>query len=264
MIKFATRNLLLFFLLFTGSPILQASDLKKEQRWADQVVDAIMVGEAVWLNDGTSRFLNLYTENNAEKEYGAAIIVHGMGVHPNWPDIIHPLRSQLAELGWHTLSVQMPILPNDAKDDEYAPLFPGVAPRLRAAEKFFTDKGIKNIVIVAHSLGATMAANYLANNKNSTQAMVAIGATGAFFKVEKLNFFDSLKKFKIPLMEIYGGEDMNVVMDSARQKAQIAKQANIKGYIQIKVPGANHFFTGKEEQLIQHVNKWLIKNSVQK
>ena len=62
-------------------------------------------------------------------------------------------------------------------------------------------------------------------------------------------------------MEIYGSEDLNVVMDSARKKAEIAKEANIEGYQQIKISGANHFFTGKEEQLIQHANEWLIKNS---
>ena len=263
MSQISIKYLPLFLLLISVSAISQASDLKKEQRWADQVVDAVMVGEPLWLNDNKSKFLSLYTENNTEKEYGAVIIVHGMGVHPNWPDIIHPLRSQLPELGWHTLSIQMPILPNDAEDVEYAPLFPEIAPRLHAAEKFLIDKGIKNIVVVAHSLGATMTAYYLANNKSAIRAMVAIGATGAFFKIEKLNFFDSLKKIKIPLMEIYGSEDINVVMNSARKKAEIAKEANIKGYQQIKVSGANHFFTGKEEQLIQHINEWLVKISTQ-
>ena len=62
------KYLPLFFLLFSMSAMTQASDLKKEQRWADQIVDAVMVGEPLWLNDNKSRFLSLYTENNSEKE----------------------------------------------------------------------------------------------------------------------------------------------------------------------------------------------------
>ena len=30
---------------------IQASDLAKEKRWANQIVDAIIDGDAVWLND---------------------------------------------------------------------------------------------------------------------------------------------------------------------------------------------------------------------
>ena len=36
--------------LLTFSFNLYASDLEKEKRWADQVVDAIIDGEAVWLS----------------------------------------------------------------------------------------------------------------------------------------------------------------------------------------------------------------------
>jgi len=42
---------LLAISLFTLSCTLHASDLAKEKRWAEQVVDAIMDGEAVWLEE---------------------------------------------------------------------------------------------------------------------------------------------------------------------------------------------------------------------
>jgi hypothetical protein len=38
-----------------------------------------------------------------------------MGAHPDWPEVIQPLHSGLPESGWTTLSVQMPILANDAR-----------------------------------------------------------------------------------------------------------------------------------------------------
>jgi hypothetical protein len=57
--------LILITLAFSTS--LQASDLAKEKRWADQVVDAILDGEAIWLNDGSSDFLGIYTEAEEDK-----------------------------------------------------------------------------------------------------------------------------------------------------------------------------------------------------
>jgi len=40
----------LFFLVFSAG----ASDLDKEKRWAGQVVEAILDGDAIWLNDGSN------------------------------------------------------------------------------------------------------------------------------------------------------------------------------------------------------------------
>ena len=59
---------LLAVLAFTA----HASDLAKEKRWADQVVDAILDGDAVWINDGTSEFLGIYT--GAEEDKSLSLI----------------------------------------------------------------------------------------------------------------------------------------------------------------------------------------------
>ena len=122
-------------LLLTLSFNSYASDLAKEKRWATQVVDAILDGEAVWLNDGKSEFLGIYTEAG-EDEGRAVIVMHGTGIHPDWQQVIQPLRVGLTEHGWNTLSIQMPILANDADYSDYAPLYDEVAPRINAAIKY--------------------------------------------------------------------------------------------------------------------------------
>ena len=63
------------FFLSTG---VSATDLNKEKRWAEQVVDAIMDGEAIWLDDGSSQFLGVYTESEEDSDR-AVIIMHGTG-----------------------------------------------------------------------------------------------------------------------------------------------------------------------------------------
>lgn len=43
------------------------------------------------------------------------------------------------------LSIQMPVLANDAEYEDYVPLYPEVIPRLKAAEAFLIEKGITEI-----------------------------------------------------------------------------------------------------------------------
>ena len=50
------------------------------------------------------------------------MVVHGLGIHPNWAQVIQPLRVALSEKSWHTLSMQMPVLANDKEASEYMPL----------------------------------------------------------------------------------------------------------------------------------------------
>ena len=50
---------------------------------------------------------------------GGIVIVHGLGVHPDW-GLIGGLRTGLADAGYVTLSVQMPVLAANATRDDYA------------------------------------------------------------------------------------------------------------------------------------------------
>lgn len=237
--------------------VASASDTGKEKRWADQVVDAIMTGEAQWLMAGKQKFLGIYTEPAADKVLGGVIVAHGVGVHPNWTDIVQPLRTRLPEQGWHTLALQMPILSNEAKLEEYASVFPEVAPRIDAGIAFLQQKGVKNIVIIGHSLGSAMVAHYMATHPGADiKALVSVGATGSHFKAPKFNYIESLKKIKKPILDVAGSEDSEDVIKTEKLKAQTAREAGAN-YRLVKVEGANHFFVGKEDQLIREVGSWI-------
>jgi pimeloyl-ACP methyl ester carboxylesterase len=241
-------HLLTFFLLaiFTClHSIAFASDLAKEQRWREQVVDAILDGEAVDLNDGKNDFLAIYTEGENGHKIGL-IILHGIGVHPDHPMVVNPLRVGLAEKGWSTLSIQLPVLANEATSEDYAPLIPDAAPRIQAAIDYLKAADYKKIIIVAHSLGTLMASDALAKNKVSVDAFVAIGMG---------NGADNLKKINIPMLDIYGSQDLeNVVRGAAKRR--VAADHN-KHYTQIRARDADHFFNDKEAALIELVDKWL-------
>ncbi len=231
-----------------------ASDLAKEKRWADQVVDTIMDGDAVWLNNGKHDFLGIYTEANEDKQR-AVIIAHGTGVHPNWQQVIQPLRVGLVEHNWHTLAIQMPVLANDAGYLEYAPLYDEVAPRIKAAIDYLTNNGSKDIVLMGHSQGASMTAYYLSTSKQNVKGFVAIGMA-TFSKDVRMDSVKALEKITMPVMDLYGDDDLENILATIDDRAASAKKAGNPNYRQIKITG-NHFFDGQEDSLVKTVAKWL-------
>ena len=254
-----TRNyykpliILLFFLI---SPILQASDLAKEKRWADQIVDALITGDAEWLPVGDLKVLSIYTPSETEPARGAAIILHGIGVHPDWPDVIHPLRTRLPEAGWATLSLQMPILPNEASWTDYLPLMPEVPPRIDAAVKFLQEQGFDNIVLIGHSLGTIMSSYYL-THQTAKQMRAFVGVSMSETNKDPMSNVAMLKKITIPVLDIYGSLDEAHVRDNAQQRKQSALATKNQAYQQIEIKDANHFYNGKNDALLEVVENWL-------
>lgn len=240
-----------------------ASDTAKEKRWADQIADSVMVGDVEWLTVGKNKIFSIYTENTTEKALGGAIVLHGSGVHPNWDQVVRPLRSQLPDHGWSTLSLQLPVLSNEAEYKDYIPLFKEVAPRINAGVKFLKSKGIQNIVIVAHSLGSGMAGYYMGNNPDSSiRALVAVGVSGVMYKEDSgVGYLNALKKIKVPVLDIFGSNDLPQVLKGEKAKADTARKAGNKNYTQVKITGANHFFENKEDVLVKRVRGWLLKNA---
>ena len=232
-----------------------ASDLGKEQRWAEQIVDALLDGEAVYLNDGRTDFLALETESTAGEARRAAIVMHGTGVHPNWPTVVQPLRVGLTEAGWHTLSIQMPVLANEAEHAAYADIYDWVPGRIDAAIRYLRDKGFSTIVLIGHSQGSTMAVYYLSREPQPVEGLVAVGMSGGIAG-GPMDTLAQLPALAVPTLDLYGGEDLPEVLDSADERAAQARKAG-GDYSQQVVAGADHFFDGEETELLDAVNGWL-------
>ncbi len=245
---------LCLIIAFSFIPTVWASDLAKEKRWAEQISDSLLDGEAVTLNNGSHDFLAIETQAEDANELGV-IIIHGIGIHPDWPAVIQPLRVELAEAGWNTLSLQMPVLSNDAKAEDYEPLMKDVPLRIDAGIRHLSKQGSKRIAIVAHSMGARMTSYYLSHKKKYQEAqtetpIVVFVSVG--MGTDDNNYFSNIK---IPIFDIFGENDLANVLASAPIRKSFS--ANNKRYKHIEVAKANHFFDDQNEALLKVVTESL-------
>ena len=220
-------------------------DYERERRWAAEVTPSIVVGDAVELKLASGRsFLAIYAAPP-----GAAagiVVVHGLGVHPDW-GLIGSLRSGLADAGYATLSVQMPVLAADALAEDYPPLFPEAAERLAAAVAWLHAKGRQRVGIVSHSMGSRMTDYYLAHAPDpGVAAWVAVGLS---------TFAGQHAGLKVPVLDLYGERDNAAVLGNAGKRAALLRARPGSG--QVQVAGADHFFRDMEAELVRQARLFL-------
>lgn len=236
----------------------------QEQRYARQLMQTVTVGKPIMLKTDSDEFLAIYTSANTPRARGGVILLHDIGAHPDWPQLIGPLRTRLPDYGWNTLSLQLPLLSEHPNAREYLALFEEANTRIKAGIKFFSDKGILNIVLVGHSLGGAMGLSYLANAKNLDSKVIAFVGIAMYDhdQIDASLTGDTLiGKLTIPVLDIFGSQDRRVVLDAAAARARAARKAHLTNYRQIELTGGDHFFTGLEKTLIKRIRVWLNKQA---
>lgn len=217
------------------------ADYEREERWAQEVVPSIVVGDAVWLSTSSRpRVLAIVTEPAAPLK-GGVVVVHGLGVHPDW-GLIGGLRIGLADSGYVTLAVQMPVLAAGAARDDYPATMPEAVERLTAAIDHLRRKGVAKIAIVSHSMGASMANAFLA--RNAVDAWVPIGMFGPFAAPPRE-----------PVLDIVAETEIVPVRETAPARAStLPKDACSR---QVTIAGADHYFERQQKELVAAIATFL-------
>jgi len=219
------------------------ADYAREKKWADEVVPGLVVGDPVYLQTprGHHKFLTLFTPVAGTDK--AAIVVHGLGIHPDW-GMVGTLRTELADRGFTTLSIQMPILAADAKGEDYPPTFPEAAERIAEAVAFLKAKGYKQIAIVSHSMGSRMSREYMAGKPDpAVRSWASLGISVGDYKA-----------LKLPILDLYGDNDLPPVLANAGKRKQSLTARDSK---QVMISRADHFFTGREAEMVAAVADFL-------
>lgn len=243
-------------------------------------------GKGVWLDADGQRFFAILSEDQSGKLQGGAILLPDAGAHPDWPEVIRPLRLALSRHGWTTLAIQLPTVDSH---DHYPRLLDKAPARIRKAVEQFRSRGINNIVLIGHGAGAMAGAAYLAGNSDSgINAFVGISLSALRHKDEQLYTPKLLERIRLPILDIFGGQDLPTVVNTAEQRALAAKKASedayrekqvdafrrsgmateplnkIRGYImyrQVKLSGADHGYTAYTTPLVKRILGWLDRHA---
>lgn len=284
--KFST---LLFSICLALSPCSSSAQDKSINNGIEigkSLEEGLSSGQAIWLNDGQAKFFTVFDADKSGHPKGGVIILHDANSHPDKPEVIRPLRTNLPTHGWPTVTIQ---LPHIASLNEYASNQETVNKRISSAIDHLKSNGLSNIALIGHGTGAMLATTYLATQPNPViQAFVAVslGMLDKNNKPESLIY--QFEKIKVPILDIYGSNDLDHVTSTAMSRALAAKLSSdtatnsnqtdsykrsaiaksstqkSQGYIsyrQIILEGASHDFSGSANQLSKRIAGWLERHA---
>jgi len=234
--------------------------------------------EVELLNFQDESFLTLYRAANNSNPQGCIILLHGNNEHPNWPNVINPVRISMTENSWCTLSIEIP----DSREKEALsfiketeetettsdsniklPNEDTVFGRIGASIDFANEQGISSISLLGYGTGATYALKYSTENRLSTGALILISTTmpdtSSPFSMAKL-LTSSLQ----PVLDYYiQPNQLDKQYANARRISMGQRQNQNPIYTQIKVT-SNSQFSIDTKQLIQRIRGFLKQNTKQR
>ena len=232
------------FWMLVGTHAALAADYAREERWAQEVVPSLVVGDAAYLATGTRAKVLAILALPPGSPKGGVVVVHGLGVHPDW-GLNGGVRTSLADAGYVTLSVQMPVLAAEATRDDYLITLPEAGERIAAAILYLRGKGVSKIAIVSHSFGATMVKTYLARpDALPIDAWVPVGMFGAFGMPPKE-----------PVLDVVAERDFSEVLAAAGPRARdLPKEACSR---QLTIADTDHYFEQRQKELAAAIAAFL-------
>jgi len=239
-----------------------------------------------------------YLEESLGERHGAIVLFHDQGEAFESNGVITPLRHQLVEHGWSTLTLtfDLPFEPNvmlsvsldkeamsaegdetddvDASDEEAEtqaaedasvdvnddvidnsamkadlPPVPNLE-RIEAALAMLQAKGIKQVIFLGHGNDAEVAIDLLDSQTLPVEGLILVG-------LSDVDVDDDFKGLKIPVLEVYGTQDLPGVAMAIKQRKSSMKRVAKPNYTIRQILGANHVFYGLEPMLLMTVRSWL-------
>jgi len=257
--------LLLAFVLGVIATPASANSYREDQL-SQSLRKSIEVGQAVDLKlENGDKFLIFYTEAFTPKSRGCVILLHGLDGHLDWPQIIGPLRTDLPNYGWNTLSIQLATLGNFSRPSDYQALYRDSSQRIAAAIAFLEKHGIYNIVLVGHSLGGSMGLYHLAAMEGEfNKAIIAFIGIAMYDPDNIAKEYTSafaIAHLRIPVLDIYGTQDTVDVLNSVNARKLAALRKTQILLQQVSFTGGDHFLTGLENRVQTRVRLWADKRA---
>lgn len=227
----------------TACPI----DRERETRIESEATSTLFDGEPVRIElesgDGkfAKDFLAIWTEGDDDKP--VVVLAHGPQRHVA-SNIISSTAIELNQLGYSTLSLQLPVLNKDCQSaDDYPSTFPEAFGRINAAAKWLKANDRNDLALFGHWIGNS----YFANTKSAPyQSWIVNGLTGRF---------GSVGENEPRVLDVFGENGNSFTLRSAWLR-RIWLWFRDDG-TQVVIPGADQNFTNQTADLASAIDSFL-------
>lgn len=261
---FNKMNLLACLIAVLVNPCVFAADAYRERMIARHLAVPLTSSESLWLDSGQGKFPGIYTDFPAGSRLGGIILLHDLEANPDWPAVISPLRRSLPDKGWPTLSIQLPLLTPGVPPDTRAlqEIHDEGMGRVKAAIDYFISRGIYNISLIGHGMGATVISAYLAgqlpeNHAIYIKSFVAISPRLSEGLPQRYQLEHLLRQAKLPVLDVVSSQESPPDSAHTRSRRAAAQTAKNTGYRQLALPWPDNDFAGAEPLLFSRVHAWL-------
>jgi len=178
------------------------------------------------------------------------ILAHGSGGGAD-SNVVGPLRREIhAQLGFHTLSLEMPRPESGQPIDPST--FPEAYENIRAGIDFLKkEKKVERIYLMGYSMGGRTTSGFIANHADhGVTGFIGVGLLGG--GKEPFNTNVNLRKVAIPVLDVYAPNDAADAKFAAVRKALVSDN-----YRQVGLSGAAHSFKGYGSNISSVIRSWL-------
>ncbi|MGR0277996.1 DUF3530 family protein [Marinomonas dokdonensis] len=225
------------------------------------------------LEAGDDSFLALYNKAITRDTIGCVILLPADNEHPDWPHTISPIRNQLPNYSWCTLSIELPDItnraqavtseaPSDDNEDAAELILKDqdiINARIQASIDFAKSNNAQSIVLLGEKTGASYALNFLADNPNAAQALVMIDIKAPEEASEYL-IAQRLINLNSPVLDYYS--PLNMGSFNLWRKQAMNQNTNNSRYFPIE-SNNDTLNESNQQQLVQRVRGFLKQNTAQ-
>ncbi|MBM6551512.1 DUF3530 family protein [Marinomonas ostreistagni] len=225
-------------------------------------------------------FLALLRQPATNDPQGCVILLHGDHGHPDWPQVISPLRQKLPQHSWCTLAIEIPDVggratpvmtpaataENQVDNSDTALSLPNedtVFARIDAAIEFTRAAGYGQEVFLGYRTGAAYALRYTSERNIMDQALVLIEPR-TVAPVSEYELAQMLQTLNLPVLDYYFNRTSRDQRFAQWRQAAANQRANQQDrYRQIDaLPDARYDPVG-DKRLVQRVWGFLKQNTTQ-
>lgn len=236
-----------------------------------------------------------FLEETLGEPHGAIILLHDLGEDLESRGVITPLRHQLLQYGWSTLSVtldypytaeiilsiksdaetdgatniELPVIPEDVSTE----IEPMTDTDLTKADDSDNEQVVP-LPAISNKQRIEAAIEFLKAKDIKRIIFLGHGRGGSIAIEElptiatrisalilvgtpELETHDEFKKLPLPILDIFGSQDLQGVSAAVHDRKIVMKRNGNIGYTSREIIGANHVFYGAEPLLISTVRGWL-------